>query len=84
MAKHEKTCNDNQHVLILFAFDAFGFLALEVVDLLKRVQRVMCSIIVSYRSMNVIFRRIGFTIQKGLAAQLVVRLLFLIYIYIYI
>jgi hypothetical protein len=62
MAKHEKTCNDNQHVLILFAFDAFGFLALEVVDLLKRVQRVMHSNIVSPKSMNVIFQKIDFVI----------------------
>jgi SpoU rRNA methylase family enzyme len=62
IAKHEKTCYDNQHVFILFVFDTFDFLALEVVDLLKRVQRVMCSNIVSHRSINVIFRRIGFTI----------------------
>ncbi|PNX94523.1 ATPase family aaa domain-containing protein [Trifolium pratense] len=52
----------------------FGFLAPEAVDLLGRVQKVMHSNIVSPRSMNVVFRRIGFAIQKGLAAQLVARL----------
>ena len=41
VAKHEKTCSDNQHVFIPFSFDTFGFLASEVVDLLHGVQRVM-------------------------------------------
>jgi hypothetical protein len=26
MTKHEKTCFDNQHIFIPFAFDTFGFL----------------------------------------------------------
>jgi len=30
VAKHEKTCSDNQHAFIPFAFDTFGFLAPEV------------------------------------------------------
>ena len=34
VVKHEKACSDNQHAFIPFAFDTFGFLALEVVDLL--------------------------------------------------
>jgi len=41
MVKYEKTCSDNQHAFIPFAFDTFGFLAPEVVDLLHRVQKVM-------------------------------------------
>ncbi|KAK2443432.1 hypothetical protein QL285_014539 [Trifolium repens] len=77
MAKHEQACCDNQHVFIPFAFDTFGFLAPEAVDLLKRVQRVMHSNVVSPRSMNVVFQRLGFAIQKGLAAQLVARLPFI-------
>jgi hypothetical protein len=44
VAKHEKVCSDNQHVFIPFAFDTFDFLASEVVDLLKRVQRVTLNI----------------------------------------
>ncbi|GJV93228.1 hypothetical protein Tco_1541041 [Tanacetum coccineum] len=41
VTKHEKACIENQHVFIPFAFDAFGFLAPESVELLSRVQRVM-------------------------------------------
>jgi hypothetical protein len=69
---HKKVCSDNQHVFISFAFDTFGFLAPETVDLLKRVQNIM-----SPRSLNVVFRMIGFVIQKGLAAQLVISLPFI-------
>jgi hypothetical protein len=53
--KHEKLCFDNQHIFILFAFDTFGFLAPEVVDLLKRVQNVMHNNVMSLSSMNVVF-----------------------------
>jgi hypothetical protein len=72
VAKHEKACSDNHHDFIPFAFDTFGFLASEAVDLLNRVQRVMHNNIMSPRSMNVVFTRIGFVIQKGLAVQFVV------------
>ena len=68
VAKHEKACSDNQHVFISFAFDTFGFLAPDDVDLLHRVQEVMHSNVTSPRSMNVVFTRISFAIQKGLAA----------------
>ena len=74
VTKHEKACLENQHVFIPFAFDAFGFLAPEAVELLGRVQRVMHNNVMMPRSMNVVFKRLGFAIQKGLAAQLVVRL----------
>ena len=37
VTKHEKACNENQHVFIPFAFDTFGFLAPETVELLNRV-----------------------------------------------
>jgi hypothetical protein len=74
VAKHEKACSDNQHVFIPFAFDTFGFLAPEVVDLLHRVQKVMHNNVMSLMSMNVVFTMIGFAIQKGLAAQLVAHL----------
>jgi len=74
VAKHEKACSDNQHAFIPFTFDTFGFLAPEAVDLLHRVQKVMHNNVMSPRSVNVVFTRIGFAIQKGLAAQLIVRL----------
>ncbi|KAL4564148.1 hypothetical protein LXL04_028200 [Taraxacum kok-saghyz] len=54
-----------------FAFDTFGFLAPEAVDLLNRVQRVMHSNVMTPKSMDVVFQRVSFAIQKGVAAQLV-------------
>jgi hypothetical protein len=77
MTKHEKTCSDNQHIFILFAFDTFGFLAREAVNLLKIIQKVMHSNVVLPKSMNVVFQRLDFAIQKGLAVQLVARLPFI-------
>jgi hypothetical protein len=77
VVKHERVCSENQHVFIRFAFDTFGFLAPEPVDILKRVQRVIHSNVVSPRSQDVVFKRIEFVIQKGLAAQFVTRLPFI-------
>jgi hypothetical protein len=74
VAKHERAYSENQHVFILFAFDTFGFLEPEAVDVLKIVQRVMYSNVVSPRFQDVIFKMISFVIQKGLAAQLITRL----------
>ncbi|GJT86986.1 hypothetical protein Tco_1068703 [Tanacetum coccineum] len=76
VTKHEKACIENQHVFIPFAFDTFGFLASEAVELLSRVQRVMHSNVMTPRLTYVVFKRIGFAIQKGLAAHLVARLSF--------
>jgi hypothetical protein len=75
-SKHEKTCSDNQHAFISFAFDTFGFLAPNVVDLLQRVQKIIHNNVVSLRSMDVVFKKIDFIIHKGLAAQLIVSLSF--------
>lgn len=74
VAKHEKACLENQHVFIPFAFDTFGFLAPEAEEFLTRVQRVVQSNFSSPKTQNFIFSRIGFAIQKGVAAQLVARL----------
>jgi hypothetical protein len=83
IAKHGKTCCDNQHVFIQFVFNTFDFLAPEAVNFL-RVQKVMHSNIVSPKYMNVDFQRLGFAIHKVLA-QLIARLPFInVYIYIYI
>ncbi|GKC31401.1 hypothetical protein Tco_1038695 [Tanacetum coccineum] len=62
VTKHEKACIKNQHVFIPFAFDTFGFLALEAGELLSRVQRVMYNSVMTPRSMNVGFKCIGFAI----------------------
>jgi hypothetical protein len=61
-------------VFITFAFNTFGFLAPETVNVSKRVQRVIYSNVVSPRSQDFVFKRISFAIQKELAAQLVARL----------
>ena len=37
VVKHENACIENQHVFVHFAFDTFGFLAPDVVELLNRV-----------------------------------------------
>jgi hypothetical protein len=56
-----------QYVFIPFAFDTFSFLIQKVVDVLKRVQRVMHSNVVSPtpRCQDVVFKRISFDIQKS-------------------
>jgi len=59
----------NQHAFIPFAFDIYGFLAPEVVDILHRVQNVMHNNVMSHKSINVVFTRIDFVIQKSLAVQ---------------
>jgi hypothetical protein len=71
-----RLCSDNQHAFISFAFDIFEFLAPDVGDLLQRVQKIMHNNVVSPRSMDIVFKRIGFVIHKGLAVQLVAHLLF--------
>nr|GEY27902.1 putative reverse transcriptase domain-containing protein [Tanacetum cinerariifolium] len=74
VTKHKKACIENQNVFIPFAFDTFGFLTPEAVELVIRVHRVMHNNVMTHRSTDVVFKRIGFAIQKGLAAQLVARL----------
>ncbi|GJY38475.1 hypothetical protein Tco_0424839 [Tanacetum coccineum] len=74
VTKHEKACIENQHEFIPFAFDTFGFLAPKAVELPSRVQRVMHSNVMTPRSTDVVFKRIGFANKKGLVTQLVARL----------
>nr|GEV28212.1 hypothetical protein [Tanacetum cinerariifolium] len=59
VTKYEKACIENQHVFIPFAFDTFGFLAPDAMDLLSRVQRVMHNNLMTPRSTNVIFYGVG-------------------------
>ncbi|KAL8264983.1 hypothetical protein R6Q59_023113 [Mikania micrantha] len=74
IAKHEKACAENQHAFIPFAFDTFGSLAPDAATFLKRVQQVVHSNSSTPKNANFVFSRIGFAIQKGVAAQLVARL----------
>jgi hypothetical protein len=41
MAKYETVSSDYQDVFVPFNFDIFGFLVPKVVDILKRVQKVI-------------------------------------------
>ncbi|MFS8014631.1 hypothetical protein Hanom_Chr15g01346771 [Helianthus anomalus] len=72
--KHAKACADNQHAFVPFAFDTFGSLAPEAIHLLTRVQKVVHSSCSSTGGQGFVFNRLGFAIQKGVAAQLVARL----------
>ncbi|GKF93213.1 putative exostosin-like protein, partial [Tanacetum coccineum] len=65
-----EAATSNQHVFIPFAFDTFGFLAPKAEEFLNRVQRVVQSNFSTPKTQNFIFSRIGFAIQKGVAAQL--------------
>ncbi|XP_023738703.1 kirola [Lactuca sativa] len=71
--------NRDQLVFIPFAFYMFGFLTSDAVELLSRVQRIMHINVIFSRSMDVVFKRIDFTTEKGLAAQLVARCFLILY-----
>lgn len=69
--KRSEACKVNQHGFIPFAFDTFGFLAPEAVELLKRVQKVMDNNVIIVGSNEIVLRRINFSIHKGHASQFV-------------
>ncbi|KAJ0618626.1 hypothetical protein HanHA89_Chr02g0055581 [Helianthus annuus] len=56
------------------AFDRFGSLAPEVVWFLARVQRVVHSNFSTPHRRGFVISRLGFSIQKGMAAHFVARL----------
>ncbi|MFS8029942.1 putative exostosin [Helianthus anomalus] len=66
--KHAKACEDNQHAFVPLAFDTFGSLAPEAVRFLARVQRVVHSNFSTPQGRGFVFSRLGFSIQKGMAA----------------
>ncbi|GJW10785.1 integrase, catalytic region, zinc finger, CCHC-type containing protein [Tanacetum coccineum] len=49
VTKDEKICIETQHMFISFAFDTFGFLTHEAVELLNKVQHVMNNLEVAFR-----------------------------------
>ncbi|GKD53112.1 hypothetical protein Tco_1286499, partial [Tanacetum coccineum] len=76
-------CVDLTRVSPLVGLSSRGFTAChaalkaascKAVELLSRVQRVMHSNVMTPRSTDVVFKRIGFAIQKELAAQFLARL----------
>ncbi|MFS7928374.1 hypothetical protein Hanom_Chr04g00320011 [Helianthus anomalus] len=72
--KHAKACEDNPHAFVPLAFDTFGSLAPEAVRFLVRVQRVVHSNFSTPQGRGFVFSKLGFSIQKGMAVQLVARL----------
>jgi hypothetical protein len=64
--KHERTCYNNQH----------DFLALDVVNILKKLQRFMHNNVISSRSLDIVFKRICFSIKK-ISDELIIRLSFI-------
>ncbi|KAL5708665.1 RNA helicase [Ranunculus cassubicifolius] len=74
LVKHGNACREAHHHFIPFAFDTFGFLDTEAVELLRRVQKVSMKDMSAAGAVDYVFRRISFFIQKGVAAQLVARL----------
>jgi hypothetical protein len=41
VVKHEKTCSDNEHDFVPFAFDSVGFISPEVVSILQKVHKIL-------------------------------------------
>jgi hypothetical protein len=60
MTKHEKTYFDNQYIFILFVFDTLDFLAPKVENLLKIIQKIVHSNVVSPKFMNIVLQRLSF------------------------
>jgi hypothetical protein len=77
VAEHDRACSDDQYASIPFVFDIFGFRAPNIVNILKKVQRVMYSNMISTRSLDVVFKTIDFAIQNELAVQLIACLSFI-------
>ncbi|MFS8013586.1 hypothetical protein Hanom_Chr14g01334701 [Helianthus anomalus] len=75
LASRISTCSSRSlSIHFAFAFDTFGALAPDAVGFLKRVQQVVSSNTAHVKGQKFVFSRVGFAIQKGVAAQLVARL----------
>ncbi|KAJ0469798.1 hypothetical protein HanRHA438_Chr14g0667031 [Helianthus annuus] len=72
--KHAKACAENQHVFVPLAFDTFGSLAPEAIQFMTRVQQVIHNNCSASGGWGFVFDRLGFAIQKRVAAQLVAHL----------
>jgi hypothetical protein len=83
MVKHEKTCSNNQHAIISLVFDIFDFLAQDVIDLLKTVQRIIHNKIVFAKFMDVIFKMIDFAIKKMISSASYFQFIFHSYVIIF-
>lgn len=54
------------------AFDTFGFLAFNAVEFFRKVEKIMNNNVMTAGLGKYIFRRIGFAIERDIAAQFVV------------
>nr|GEV30753.1 auxilin-like protein [Tanacetum cinerariifolium] len=62
--KHAKACMKTQHMFIPFAFNASGFLAPEALEIVSRVQRIMNSNVMTYRSTNGVLEKLDLKSKK--------------------
>jgi hypothetical protein len=61
LANFKKKCYDYQDTFIPFMFDILSFRS-EVVDIFKRFSRIMYNNIVSFKSLEIVFKRIDYAI----------------------
>lgn len=64
VVKYDNVCSHNQHTLISFIFDTFNFITPQAMNILGRVQKLMQNHVMSFMSIDVIFKRILFVIKK--------------------
>ncbi|GKD00891.1 hypothetical protein Tco_1171165 [Tanacetum coccineum] len=72
--KYMAKCADIGYGFLLFSFSSLGELETDAVTLLKRVQNFSMAQDIGARAAGHIFNRIGFSIAKGVEAQIVSRL----------
>ena len=71
---YEARCHANGYGFIPFSFSSLGELEKEAVALLKRIQQFSTTQDIGARAAAHIFTRVGFTIARGVGAQIVSRL----------
>ena len=76
IVKHADSCSRAGFDFIPFAFDTAGHLATDAVAVLRRLQMAWASsqVVRDDVANNFVLRKIGFTVMKGIAKQLVGRL----------
>ncbi|GKA43472.1 hypothetical protein Tco_0736196, partial [Tanacetum coccineum] len=72
--KYMTKCADIRYGFLPFSFSSFGELEKDAVTLLKRVRNFSMAQDIGARAASHIFNRIGFSIAKGVGAQIVSRL----------
>ncbi|GJZ48170.1 reverse transcriptase domain-containing protein [Tanacetum coccineum] len=72
--KYMTKCADIGYGFLPFSFSSFGELEKDAVTLLKRVRNISMAQDIGARAASHIFNRIGFSIAKGVGAQIVSRL----------